>query len=248
VTVFTFTCTPTPAPLPARSRRPRPLPRPAPPARRRRPPVATTQPQGGAFGRLCVDIAAAFANPESRVQAITAALSDLTYSSQSGNIMQPEWSGELWSGLEFAAEFSDVFNTGGMTASVRNRLAVRDQAGHGRLRRRQGRDPLARGHHRNVGLDRRPSGRRPRRRPRFLRLPDPDFIESLFQQARESWAINMDGKKKAYIVAQAKAALSNEANLASAAIPAQDTLLKRGRDGRPMPSSAAASAPPIGCT
>jgi hypothetical protein len=189
--------------------------------------AATTKPRGGAFGKFCEDMAAAFRGEGSqKVAGITAALSDVVYSANAGNIQQPDWSGELWSGLEFEAEFDDVFVPGTMTSLAgigwrfTNKLAMADYAGD---KAAIPTDTIATetspwaGARQAVGVDIDRA---------YFDFPTPGFIESLFQQARESWAINMDSKKKAYILAKAKAALTDESNLASAAVGAQPTLLK----------------------
>lgn len=196
---------------------------------------ALTNPQGGALGKLCTDISAAFQSPDKvgaisaalkENNAITAALSDLTYSSSAANVGQPAWSGELWSGLEYSAEFGDIFVDGpmedisGIGWRFVTKLVMDDYAG----------DKAAipshvvttetstwAGARQAVGLDIDRA---------WFDFPKPGFIESLFQQARESWAINMDGKKKAYVLAKAKAARIDEANQASAVIAASPTLLK----------------------
>ena len=61
---------------------------------------------------------------------------------------------------------------------------------------------------------------------KFYDFPTAGFIESLFQQVRESWAIKLDAKVRAYTTAQAAPALTDEPNVASPAIAAQNALLK----------------------
>lgn len=189
--------------------------------------AARTGPRGGAFGQFCVDMAAAM-KPENRnkVADITAALSDIAYSAHADVVQQPDWSGELWSGLEYSAEFNDLFVEGTMTAlkgtgwRFTNKLEIADYAGDkaeiptdtiGTEDQDWAGARMAVG----VDIDR-----------AFFDFPTPGFIESLFQQVRESWAIKLDAKIKAYVAAQAVAAAEDEAAGVPVLIGAQDSLLK----------------------
>lgn len=188
---------------------------------------ATTSPQGGAFGQFCVDMAAAMNrdNPN-RIADITAALSDITYSSHAGNIQQPDWSGELWSGLEYEPEFLDLFTEGTLTSLAgtgwrfTSKLEIADYAGD---KAAIPSDTITTetqnwtGARMAVGVDIDRA---------FFDFPTAGFIESLFQQVRESWKIKLDGKVKAYTIAEAVAAAVDESAGVPVAIGAQDTLLK----------------------
>lgn len=187
----------------------------------------TTSPQGGSFGQFCYDVAQAFrqTGPQ-RVTDISAALADITYSSHAGNIQQPDWSGELWSGLEYQPEFLDLFTEGTLTSlkgtgwRFTNKLEIQDYAGDkaeiptdniGTEIQEWTGARMAVG----VDIDR-----------AFFDFPTPGFIEALFQQVRESWKIKLDGKVRAYTQAKAAAAAVDESAAVPVAIAAQDTLLE----------------------
>lgn len=189
--------------------------------------TTTTNPQGGAFGRFCHEMAKAL-HPDNtnKLVDVTAALSDITYSSHAGNIQQPDWSGELWSGLEYEPEFLDLFTDGTLTSlkgtgwRFTNKLEIQDYAGDkaeiptdtiGTETQEWTGARMAVG----VDVDR-----------AFFDFPTAGFIESLFQQVRESWKIKLDAKVRAYTVANAVAAAEDETAGVPVVIGAQDTLLK----------------------
>jgi hypothetical protein len=187
----------------------------------------STNPQGGAFGRFCVEMAKALHpdNPTKLVD-VTAALQDITYSSHASNIQQPDWSGELWSGLEYTPEFLDLFTDGTLTSlkgtgwRFTSKLEIQDYAGD---KAEIPTDNITTetqdwtGARMAVGVDIDRA---------FFDFPTPGFIESLFQQVRESWKIKLDAKVRAYTIAQAIAAAEDEAAGVPVVIGDQDTLLK----------------------
>jgi hypothetical protein len=189
----------------------------------------TTAPQGGAFGRFCYDMAKAL-HPDNRNKLVdvTAALADVTYSSHAANIQQPDWSGELWSGLEYQPEFLDLFTEGTLTSlkgtgwRFTSKLEIADYAGD---KAEIPTDNITTetqdwtGARMAVGVDIDRA---------FFDFPTAGFIESLFQQVRESWKIKLDAKVRAYTVANAAAALPDEnaaEGVGNVAI-VEDTLLK----------------------
>lgn len=187
----------------------------------------SASPAGGAFGKFCQDMAAALnQSGGQKVADISAALADITYSAHSGNIQQPDWSGELWSGLEYTPEFLDLFTEGNLTSlsgtgwRFTNKLEIADYAG----------DKAAiptdnittetqgwTGARMAVGVDIDRA---------FFDFPTAGFVESLFQQVRESWKMKLDGKVRAYTLAQAEFARVDESAGVPVSIGAQDTLLK----------------------
>jgi hypothetical protein len=184
-------------------------------------------PQGGAFGKFCVDMAAAL-NPDNttKLADVQAALSDITYSAHQDVIQQPAWSGELWSGLEYEPEFLDLFTTGDMSSlkgegwRFTNKMEIKDYAGDkaeiptdtiGTESQAWAGARMAVG----VDIDR-----------AFFDFPTPGFIESLFQQVRESWKIKLDAKVHAYILAQAVAAAEDEFAAVPVLIGTESSLLR----------------------
>lgn len=189
-------------------------------------PPATTQPQGGALLAFYQRFAAAL-NPSNptRLADVTAALADIT-NTANPSVEQPAWSGELWSGLMYESQWSDLFTDGNLTSwegsgwRFTNKLEIADYAG----------DKAA------IPTDTvttEPSGYEAARMAvgvdidrKFFDFPNAGFVQSLFEQVRESWAIKLDAKIRAYVLAKAKAAETDEANPAGADIAAQATLLK----------------------
>jgi hypothetical protein len=187
----------------------------------------TTSPQGGAFGQFCYDMAQALApGNQNKLADVTAALQDVTYSAHSGNIQQPDWSGELWSGLEYQPEFLDLFTEGTLTSlkgtgwRFTSKLEIQDYAGD---KAEIPTDNITTetqdwtGARMAVGVDIDRA---------FFDFPTAGFIESLFQQVRESWKIKLDAKVRAYTLAQAVAAAEDEFAGVPVVIGAQETLLK----------------------
>lgn len=191
--------------------------------------ATSATPQGGAFGKFCHDLADAL-NPQKaggvQVADITAALQDVTYSAHSGNIQQPDWSGELWSGLEYQPEFLDLFTEGTLTSlkgtgwRFTSKLEIQDYAGD---KAEIPTDNITTetqdwtGARMAVGVDIDRA---------FFDFPTAGFIESLFQQVRESWKIKLDGKVRAYTQANAVAAAVDESAGVPVVIGAQPTLLE----------------------
>lgn len=192
----------------------------------------TTQDRpAGAFAAFAQTFAQAMrpGNP-TRLADVTAALADITHSAQSDTISEPAWSGELWSGQVYEPQWSDLFTSGTLTNwegkgwRFTKKLAIQDYAGdkaeiptdtvttepssYEAARMAVG-----------VDIDR-----------KFFDFPDAGFVASLFEQVRESWAIKLDDKIRAYALAEAVAARVNERlpfdAATNPAIGAQDNLLK----------------------
>lgn len=190
-----------------------------------RPPATTTPKAGGALTAFYQTLTAAMdkRNP-SRMADITAALSDITESANSV-VDPPAWSGELWSGLLYVPEWSDLFTDGTLTNwegkgwRFTNKLEIADYAGDkaaipsdtvGTEASTYEAARMAVG----VDIDR-----------KFFDFPSVGFVESLFEQVRESWAIKLDAKIRAYVLANDVAAQVDEA---APGVPVADqpTLLK----------------------
>lgn len=181
----------------------------------------------GALRQFYADFTAALrpGNPR-RMQQITAALQDITHTAHTSVIEPPAWSGELWSGLRYEPEWSDLFTTGELTHwegtgwRFTSKLEIQDYAG----------DKAAIPSD-NVTTE--PSGYEAARMAvgvdvdrKFFDFPNEGFVQALFEQVRESWEIKLDAKIRAYALAKAKAAEGDESNPAGADIAAQPTLLK----------------------
>lgn len=189
-------------------------------------PPATSQPQGGALLAFYQRFAAAL-NPSSptRLADVTAALADIT-NTANPSVDQPAWSGELWSGQLYEPQWSDLFTTGDLTSwegngwRFTNKLEIDDYAGD--------KAPIP-----TDTVTTEPSSYTAARMAvgvdidrKFFDFPSVGFVEALFEQVRESWAMKLDGKVRAYVLANATAALTDEADTGSAAIPANASLLK----------------------
>jgi hypothetical protein len=192
-----------------------------------RPPATTAPVPGAMFAAFAQRLATALApsNP-TRYADVTAALADITHSAHTSNVEQPAWSGELWSGLLYEPQWTDLFTEGGLTSwsgdgwRFTNRLEIADYAGdkaaiptdnittesssYSAARMAVG-----------VDIDR-----------KFFDFPTPGFVESLFAQVRESWAMKLDGKVRAYTLANAVAAAVDETAGVPVAIGANASLLK----------------------
>lgn len=148
-------------------------------------------------------------NP-TRVADITAALQDITHTAHTGTIEQPAWSGELWSGLLYEPQWTDLFNSGnldhweGTGWRFTSKLEIQDYAGDkaeipsDNVTTESSSYEAARMAV-GVDIDR-----------KFFDFPNGAFVESLFQQVRESWAIKLDAKIRAYVLANAVAARTDE--------------------------------------
>lgn len=189
-------------------------------------PAATTKPVAGqAFAQFVGSLTAAMQSksPQQVATVVTAALQDITHSAHTSNIEQPAWSGELWSGLVYEPVWSDLFNTGNLTNwsgigwRFTSKLEIADYAGNkaeipsDNVTTEQSTYEAAR---MAVGVD---------VDRKFYDFPNEGFVEALWQQVRESWAMKLDAKVRAYALAQAVAALEVDG---ITPVPAQPTLLK----------------------
>lgn len=190
-----------------------------------------TQSRAGAFAGFVDQFTRAMrpGNP-TRLADVTAALADITHSAHTSTIEAPAWSGELWSGLVYEPQWSGLFNTGPLTNWEGNgwrftsKLEIQDYAGD------KAEIPTD-----NVTTE--PSGYTAARMAvgvdidrKFFDFPSGGFVESLFEQVRESWEIKLDAKVRAYAIANAVAARTDERLPFDATtnplIGAQNTLLK----------------------
>ena len=193
--------------------------------------VRTTPRAGSAFADFVADFTAALrpGNP-TRMADITAALADITHSAHSSVIEAPAWSGELWSGLVYEPQWADLFNTGDLTNwegkgwRFTTKLEIQDYAGDkaeiptDNITTESSEYEAARMAV-GVDIDR-----------KFFDFPNQGFVQSLFEQVRESWTMKLDAKIRAYALAQAVAARVDERipfdGVSNPLIAAQDSLLK----------------------
>lgn len=160
-----------------------------------------------------------YAGSSPNPQAITAALQDVTYSAHSGNIQQPAWAGELWSGVQYEPTFTPLLGSGNLTGVkfqgwrwvVKPELA--DYAGDKAAVPSNALDTevvegtaarMAVGH----DLDR-----------AFYDFPNEAFLRSYVEAARESWGPKLDAKVEAWLLAN-----GIPGTLGGVAIPAQSSL------------------------
>ena len=223
---------PTPRPAPARRSPavPTGIPAPAP-----RPTSSTTTQQrpGYAFATFVREMTQAMrGSGPARHVAVSAALADITHSQHTHIIEPPAWSGELWSGLVYEPEFSDLFTPGELTNwegigwRFTNKLEMKDWAGD------KTEIPTS-----TVGTE--PSGYEAARAAvgvdvdrKFFDFPNEGFVSGLFEQFREGWEILRDDKHRAYIVAQAVPAETySAAGVANGTLAAQPSLLKAAAAG-----------------
>jgi len=135
--------------------------------------------------------------------AITAALADVTNSANP--IAAPAWSGELWSGLQYEPQWSTLFAQGDLTSFEGNgwrwvvKPAMGDYAGD------KAAIPSA-------AISTEPSSYEAARMAcghdidrKFYDFPDAGFLASYAEAAREDWAVKLDGKARAYALANAVA-------------------------------------------
>ena len=198
------------------------------------PPAATssarTRPRGAALEEFYRDVTAGLTQMAAQDRAtgaatITAALSDITHTSTKGIIEPPAWSGELWSGVVYEPVFLDLFTSGDLTAMdgkgwrFTDKLAIADYAGDkaaipsdtiGVEANTYTASRMAVG----VDIDR-----------KYFDFPNDGFVQSLFEQVRESWQIKLDAKVQAYILANVVPATTTEAS-GGTALPAFGSILK----------------------
>lgn len=196
-------------------------------------PAATTQPRGGALEFFSAAVADALRPGGGGAQAITAALADVTYSAHDDVIAPPAWSGELWSGLEYEPQYTDMFTPGTMTSlkgtgfRFVTKLEMQDYAGN------KVAIPTSTvtteptewtGARMAVGVDVDRA---------FYDFPNAGMVRALAEQARESWAMKLDAKALAYLLAEAvpaEGAAAQPTLIKAAAVAVR--ALKRRRVGR----------------
>jgi hypothetical protein len=166
-------------------------------------------PRGGAYGKMLNDLAAAMGNGirSASLQSITAALSDVTNSSVVDDIEPGEWAGELWSGLQYVPQFSDLFTQSSLTywkgrgwrftATPAMQTYAGDKAAipTGTVTTEDEAWEAAR---EAVGVD--------IDRKFYDFGVDQAFLDGMFQKVRESWAIRLDAHIQAYMASKAVAA------------------------------------------
>jgi hypothetical protein len=168
-------------------------------------PPATTRPAGSALRSMVRDVTAALAPSLRSAASISAALTDVTHGDHTENIEPLAWSGELWSGLQYAPIWSDLFSHDSLTnwegkgwrftttpemqdyagdkAEIPSGTVVTEDSSYEAARMAVG-----------VDVDR-----------KFYDFPNEGFVSGLFERVRESWEIKLDAKVKAYALAQAVA-------------------------------------------
>lgn len=181
-------------------------------------PAARTS-QAGALQTFVDTVTAALAPGGGGQAAITAALTDIT---NTGNpsISMPAWSGELWSGLVYESVFTPLLNSGDLTnyegkgwrfgtkpvmgdyagdkAAIPSGPVTTESSDYEAARMAVGHD-----------IDR-----------KFYDFPDAAFLAGYVEAVRESWAIRLDDKVRAYIE-------TNAVPVTEAAAPAtRATLIK----------------------
>lgn len=135
---------------------------------------------------------------------VSAALTDVTHSAHAGDIGQPAWSAELWSGVQHEQEFVPLLASGTLTSRKGQgwrwvtKPVIADYAGDKAAIPSAGLDTelaeytaarMAVGH----DIDR-----------AFYDFPDgAPFIAAYVEAVRESWSVKLDGKVEAYIAANA---------------------------------------------
>lgn len=164
---------------------------------------ARQQPQEGAYARFCESVVRALRPGGGGLRTIEAAFSDVTATGQPGT-EAPAWSGELWSGLQFTPEWTNLFTQGDLTSWEGSgwrwvtKPSMEDYAGDktavpsAALATEPGSYEAARmacGH----DIDR-----------KFYDFPGgADFLRSYGEAAREDWAVKLDAKVRAYAIANA---------------------------------------------
>lgn len=162
----------------------------------------TAVPAGGHYRKMIEAVTAAMrADGGPNVGEIRAALTDVISTDHTGDIEQGAWSGELWSGLQYEAQFSDLFNKDSLTNwegrgwRFTATPAMQDYAGDkaaipsGAVTTEDSNYTAAR-EAVGVDVDR-----------KFYDFPNEGFLNGLFEKVRESWEIILDAKVKAYVLA-----------------------------------------------
>lgn len=190
---------PTAAAVAASRRRPQPVPSGVP---RRR---GQAQGQEGAYARFCETVVNALRPGGGGLRTIEAAFTDVTDATVVGT-EAPAWSGELWSGLQFTPEWTNLFSQGDLTswegsgwrwvtkpvmadyaggkADVPSAALATEPGGYEAARMACGHD-----------IDR-----------KFYDFPGgAAFLQSYGEAAREDWAVKLDAKVRAYAIANAVA-------------------------------------------
>lgn len=157
-------------------------------------------------------------------QVITAALADVTQTGVGGDIAAPGWSAELWSGLQYVPQWTPLLSSGDLTNWEGTgwrwvtKPDIDDYAGDKAAIPSAGLDTeqssyeaarMAVGH----DIDR-----------KFFDFPGPDnaaFLRSYLEAVRESWAVKLDAKAEAYILANATAATDAPAGTSSFGLAAR---------------------------
>lgn len=136
---------------------------------------------------------------------VTAALADVTSTQHTGNVSPTSWTGELWSGLEYEAQFMDLFASGTLTNFEGKgwRWGVKPQVGDYAGDKADiptntpTTVPSSYEAFRIAGgwdIDR-----------KFFDFPDAAFIASFLAAARENYTMKLDFKVRDYILAEAVA-------------------------------------------
>jgi phage head maturation protease len=160
--------------------------------------------EGSALRRMYADLTAALQPDRRNLSAVTAALSDVTNTANPA-VEAPAWSGELWSGLQYQPKWTGLFTPGTLTSwegsgwRWTTKPAMADYAGDkaaipsAAIATEPSTYEAARmacGH----DIDR-----------KFYDFPNQEFLASYAEAAREDWAVKLDEKVRAYVLAQAVA-------------------------------------------
>lgn len=164
-----------------------------------------TNEQSGAYARFCETVTRALRPGGGGLRTIEAAFSDVTPTTNPGT-EAPAWSGELWSGLQYEPEWVPLLAAGDLTSWEGSgwrwvtKPVMADYAGEKAavpsavLATEPGTYEAARmacGH----DIDR-----------KFYDFPGgAAFLQSYGEAAREDWAVKLDDKVRAYIIANAAA-------------------------------------------
>lgn len=161
--------------------------------------------QAGAWERFCHDVVRAMQPGGGGQAAITAAFADVTNTANPGT-EAPAWSGELWSGLQYEPEWTPLLASGDLTSwegsgwrwttkpsmqdyagdktAVPSNALVTEPSSYEAARMAVGHD-----------IDR-----------KFWDFPGgAAFLQSYGEAAREDWAVKLDAKVRAFILANAVA-------------------------------------------